>query len=227
MAEHGLGEAELASLLDSYKVNLDRMHMQLLSSGDMIRLLMDSTACGHRVVHLEDERGLALQLTSGKFGSPNKLASPQAEDAATGDRTIAAGSENLKRLLALVNEEARTMLKWMLTPVEKDRVYSGPDAICAFLVQSGGPQITGDSCLPQRRRFPSTQLQGHIAVEQTETGTVKVEGASLPGTPDGERADGDNQTMLAIPEETILREVCDAMSRAVPSRKEGVEVSAS
>ncbi|CDI85286.1 hypothetical protein EPH_0053790 [Eimeria praecox] len=218
MAEHGLSEAELASLLDCYKVNLDRMHMQLLSSGDMLRLLMDSTACGHRVVHLEDERGLALQLARGELGALSNTS-----DAVGGDWIRAAGSDKMKRLLALVNEEARGMLKWMHEPMGKNGTYSGPDAICAFLVQSGGPRSNGNSCPPQRKRFPSTQLQGHIEMEQIETGTVNAEAANTEGTSDGQTDGGDSQTTLAIPRESILSEVCSAMTRAVSSRRECVE----
>ncbi|CDJ32488.1 uncharacterized protein EMH_0075450 [Eimeria mitis] len=218
MAEHGVSETELGSLLDSYKVNLDRMHMQLLSSGDMLRLLMDSTACGHRVVHLEDERSLALQLARGELRS-----SPHAGDAAPGNQTDTTDSEKMKRLLALVNEEARSMLKWMNEPISANGMYSGPDAICAFLVQSGEPRSTGNSCQPQRGRIPSTQLQGHIEMEHMEMGTVSAEGAELRGTPGALADDGHNQTRLVIPTETILSEVCDAMTHAVPSKREGVE----
>ncbi|CDJ46906.1 M16 family peptidase, putative [Eimeria brunetti] len=217
MAEHGLSEAELASLIDSYKVNLDRMHMQLLSSGDMLRLLMDSTACGHRVMHLEDERGLARQLARGELGFLSR-----AGDAVARDGTEAAGSE-MKQLLALVNEEARSMLKWMHGPINRKELHSGPDAICAFLVQSGGPASTGSSFPAQGKRFPSTQLQGHIEMELSETGTVSVEGTTPPGIPYGHPDDGTSQTTFAIPEESILREVCEAMTRPVPSKREGVE----
>lgn len=221
MATHGLSEAELASLVDSYKVNLDRMHMQLLSSADMLRLLMDSTACGHRVVHLEDERGLALQLARGELGS-----SSNAGDARGGGGTDALGSEKMRQLLTLVNEEARVMLKWMHGTIENDGKYSGPDAVCAFLVQSGGPRNKGNSCPPQRKRFPSTQLQGHIEMEQMDTGISNVECSPTLKNSDGQKDGEDNQARLAIPQEFILGEICDAMTRAVPSKREGVEVSA-
>ncbi|OEH76328.1 peptidase M16 domain-containing protein [Cyclospora cayetanensis] len=217
MAKHGLTMSELRSLLDSYRANLDRMHMQLLSSADMLRLLMESSACGHRIIHLEDERGLALKLAMGKL---EESSSAKSASALAASDDAAANPEDMKRLLDLVNAEARCMLSWIDARNCRSNVKNGPDAICTFLVQPGGTRCSSP---PMTKRLPGTQLIGHVEVEPRDATTGFLEAATLPKHAEEETSQEVNSTTFAISEESILDELCSSMTRAVRAQRKGVE----
>ncbi|KAL8435441.1 hypothetical protein ACSSS7_002512 [Eimeria intestinalis] len=216
MAEHGLSKHELGSLLDSYRINLDRMHLQLLSSADILRLLMDGSACGHSIVHLEDERRLALQFSKGVL-LPAECASlikPSRKASEEG------AQPRLKRLLDLVNKEARELFSWLDVRGVGDGVSAGPSAICAFLVQSGKAIASGFS--PGDKRVSTTQLQGHLDFEQVglfSRDTQAVNSATMRGKEETQPP----REPFALSKESILEELCAALSRQLPARQHEVE----
>lgn len=220
MAKHGLSMPELGSLLDSYRINLDRMHMQLLSSADMLRLLMDGAACRHSLVHLEDERVLAQQLAKGEFLDRSKTAATE-----TSSEEPTAKSARMKRLLNLINEEASNMLSWLDARNVAGGGNEGPDAICAFLVQSRDTRGTAQEMrsVPGSKGMPNTQLQGHVEADQTEVTKGMVQATTLPGAGGGRESRGEEDS-LGIPEKSILNELCSAMTSAIPLRRKGVDV---
>ncbi|CBZ50351.1 putative M16 family peptidase [Neospora caninum Liverpool] len=62
MAHYGLSVSELRSLLGTYSVNLRRLRLSQLSSADMLRVVMETAACQHTLLHLEEEKLIAMQL---------------------------------------------------------------------------------------------------------------------------------------------------------------------
>ncbi|KAL8427666.1 hypothetical protein Efla_007085 [Eimeria flavescens] len=215
MATYGLSEHELSSLLDSYRVNLDRMHVRLLSSADMLRLLMEGSACEHSVVHLEDERSLALQLARGEFFDPPILGASMQ----TPGELEKAKDHNVQRLLRFVNKEAHDLFSWL----EARNAWNGgdgPDAICAFLVPSGRTAI---GSISNDKRSLSTQLQGHLEVEDEDLvlGEPKAHTSSTAAEKKSEKQE--QAEAFTIPKDSILTELCAALTCNVPFRHKGVE----
>ncbi|KEP64326.1 UNVERIFIED_CONTAM: peptidase M16 inactive domain-containing protein [Hammondia hammondi] len=62
MAHYGLSTSELRSLLSTYSVNLRRLRLSQLSSADMLRVVMETAACQHTLLHLEEEKRIAMEL---------------------------------------------------------------------------------------------------------------------------------------------------------------------
>ncbi|KFG60039.1 peptidase M16 inactive domain-containing protein [Toxoplasma gondii RUB] len=62
MAHYGLSRSELRSLLSTYSVNLRRLRLSQLSSADMLRVVMETAACHHTLLHLEEEKQIAMDL---------------------------------------------------------------------------------------------------------------------------------------------------------------------
>lgn len=131
LVHYGLTLRELERLLLSYKTNLDRMHLQLLSSKDILRLLMDNVACGHVPLHIEDERILATRFVEGGL-----------LDVSSGHGRGGSGGykERLSTLLELISTEARKLFSWM-DPLAFELTQEGPDAMCAFLVEDSNRSI--------------------------------------------------------------------------------------
>ncbi|KAL8454301.1 hypothetical protein Emed_000410 [Eimeria media] len=218
MAEHGLSTHELGSLLDSYRINLDRMHLQLLSSADILRLLMDGSACGHSIVHLEDERSLALQFSEGSLLSATDCASlTKPSRAPSGEKA----QGKVKRLLDLVNKEARELFSWLDARSVGDGLSAGPSAICAFLVQSG-KTIARGFC-PGDKRVSTTQLQGHLDLEQTGVFPDQSQTVNSSAVRGEEQVTESPKETFAIPKESILEELCAALTCQLPARQHEVE----
>ncbi|KAL8276046.1 hypothetical protein Esti_000040 [Eimeria stiedai] len=220
MAEQGVSKHELESLLDSYRINLDRLHLQLLSSADILRRVMDGSACGHSIVHLEDERSLALQFFEGELLSASDCASSMRHSRKPSEE---GAQPKVKHLLDLVNKEARELFSWLDARNVGGGSSAGPSAICAFLVQSGKTIASGFS--PGDKRMTTTQLQGHLDVEKTD---VFLEGSQAVNSPMilggvGERETQPPKEAFAIPKESILEELCSALTRQLPARQHEVE----
>ncbi|KAL8455197.1 hypothetical protein Emag_001034 [Eimeria magna] len=218
MADHGLSKHELRSLLDSYRINLDRMHLELLSSADILRLLMDGSACGHSIVHLEDERRLALQFSKGSLPSASGCASLVKPSIKPAEEKA---QPKVKPLLDLVNKEAKELFSWLDARSVGDGVLGGPSAICAFLVQSG-KTIAAGSC-PGEKRLSTTQLQGHLDVEETN-GFAEEPQAVNSSTVRGVGLNQPPKEPFAVSKESILEELCAALTCQLPARQHEVEV---
>lgn len=219
LANYGLTMSELGSLLDSYCISLDRMHMQLLSSADMLRLVMDGSACGHSIVHLEDERGLALQFVKGEIWD-----SPKGAVTKTPSDEAAEKAARMRKLLSLVNAEARTMLAWLDGHDLSDEPGGRLDAICAFLVQpSGACKKSVQGSKPSLSVSASTKLQEHLDTEQIGMTRNAAEESALQNVTDGGAATEETKA-VAIPEDAILNEVCSAMTCEIPARRKEVTV---
>lgn len=73
--------------------------------------------------------------------------------------------------------------------------------------------------------MPSTQLQDHIESEQLGVAEIAPEAPASPHTVEDEKtASSACKGKLAIPEESILREICDAMTCPINFHREGVQV---
>lgn len=211
--------SELGTLLDSYCISLDRMHIQLLSSADMLRLLMDSSACGHSIVHLEEERGLALQFVKGNIWDSSKKAvtKPPSVEAV-------GKAAKMRKLLDLVNAEARAMLAWLGAHGLNDEPKERPDAICAFLVQpSGACKASVQGSKPSLSVSASTKLLKHLGTEEIGMARNMAEESALQNAADGGAAI-EQANAAAISEDAILSEVCGAMTCEIPARRKEVTV---
>ncbi|KAF8817851.1 peptidase M16 inactive domain-containing protein, partial [Cardiosporidium cionae] len=75
MARFGLTLSEFEGILSSYLTDLDRMQLNRLSSADLVKILMDCTACGHTLMDIEQESCIARHiLTETKVEEVNIIA---------------------------------------------------------------------------------------------------------------------------------------------------------
>eukprot|EP00921_Rhytidocystis_pertsovi_P016052 GHVQ01025373.1.p1 GENE.GHVQ01025373.1~~GHVQ01025373.1.p1 ORF type:complete len:960 (+),score=158.95 GHVQ01025373.1:1846-4725(+) len=62
MGRYGLTESEFSSILQAYIADLHRLERDQLASSDLVKNVMDCLSCGHTLLHLDQEKQIALSL---------------------------------------------------------------------------------------------------------------------------------------------------------------------
>ncbi|PFH32691.1 hypothetical protein BESB_013030 [Besnoitia besnoiti] len=197
MARYGLSVSELRSLLSTYNINLRRLRLSQLSSADMVRVVMETAACHHTLLHLEEEKRIAMQL----LGLPgcDGAASPAAGEASgsppspAGDASVGGGdygagpSAREAELLQALNEEARDLCEWI--EIRPDEAQSGPDVVLAFMhgpaasePPSAGEREGDSGSLEKEQKNDGADASG-AAGETATCRDIVVHRAADPETP--------------------------------------------
>lgn len=159
MARYGVSISELRSLLSTYELNLKRLQLSQLASADMVRVLMESAACKHTILHLEEEKILAMSLlgvSSKKKGELHRGSSlgeketSDNKDKDPNDKNDEDITENELALLQDINAEARDLCEWIEAKPEIPE--SGPDVVLAFMHGPATAQSTAAWSLPHEGR---------------------------------------------------------------------------
>ncbi|PHJ18130.1 peptidase m16 inactive domain-containing protein [Cystoisospora suis] len=173
MARYGVSISELRSLLSTYELNLKRLQLSQLASADMVRVLMESAACKHTILHLEEEKILAMSLlgvSSKKKGPlPRGSSFSEKETGGNNDKDNEKNDEDISEdelaLLQDINVEARDLCEWIEAKPEIPE--SGPDVVLAFMHGPATAQSTAAWSLPHEGRENEKEESEHGDQEES------------------------------------------------------------